>query len=679
MARNPYVIACLIALAFFAIIETVQPYYFLQDDNRDIFLPLYVHNYRAALDGQLAQYNFFQSLGKPHFATGQVAAFSPVPYVSIFLSNLLFGHVFASLDILVLIYLLLGAASVVLLLRLLGFSGAAGVFAATSWCLSPFNMLTSQSWTTYAPMIGLLPWILIGTLLVYRGRYRLGVPTFVLSHLAVFYIGAPQFFLYAAMIEGLFLVYVVVDRLRTNDMTGREIVRQLAVFGGLTILVTALCMPLLLPMWNAMKASAFRGQGMSVIRLSSCRISLPQLVNGLFTPFTRWYEPLGPEWCENYFEPSYTHQGFPATLLLLAYPWVRRKYAKETRRVTDACFVAGIFLMLGALGLLAPISSVIPIANRFRWPFKFFGFANFLLVAVCTAPAFDALLARLKTSSRRSAVTIVFVAAQFVNLLVLDISFPRQAFFEHLDNVPLREPLQGRLAGTRTVGVGCRGMVGRDQKLYTASTLGFDYAMLWELHYFGGYDPLVPQRNFNATLGLEYTAVLCMAAERIPFDHLRQWGVQTYILNEPLAPLYEPVFARQGLQRVWADVDRVVMVDPHAAPLAGSRDCRMRGLGRVGDDFATTVECRRDSLVALRFLFHPYLTVTVDGQPVPLRKASADFVVVAVPAGIHEIRLAYDDPSIDIGISIALLALGVSIAAVFLWRRRKEQQSGERQ
>src|SRR6185436_13385555 len=155
-----YLIAFALIAAFFTAAEVARPYYFFQDDNRDIFLPFYVHNYRAALDGQLAQFNFFQSLGKPHFASGQVAAFSPVPYLAIFLSSAIFGHVFAAVDILVLIYLLIGAAGMVFLGRRLGFSDSASIFAAVSWPITPFNMLTSQSWTTYPPVIGLMPWIL---------------------------------------------------------------------------------------------------------------------------------------------------------------------------------------------------------------------------------------------------------------------------------------------------------------------------------------------------------------------------------------------------------------------------------------------------------------------------------------------------------------------------------------
>ena len=669
---GPYVAACLIVVALFAVLEAAHPYYFLQDDNRDIFLPLFVHNYRAASDGQLAQYNFYQSLGKPHFATGQAAALQPFNYLAVFCSVAAFGHVFATADILVLLYLLLGAIGVVYFLRSLGFSGASAVFVASAWCFSPFNMLTSQSWTTYAPVIGLLPWIAAGTVLVYR-RARAGASIFTLAHLALFYVGAPQFFLYAVIIDAGLLALMAAGDWRAGTLRQRGPLKLVGTFALLSALVTALCMPLLLPMWNLMQESAFRGREMSSGELFACHISFVQLLNGLFLPFRQIYEPLGGQWCETFFPPSFTHQGYLATLLLIAYPFARKRAIAAQRRVLDACFLLGLLLILGALGGLTALVAQIPVANRFRWPFKYFGFANLLLL-LCVAPCFDWVVRRSASTRARLVLATLLIAVQSLNLVALDRAFPRQGFFEHLDPVPLHEPFRPLLQASRTITIGCRGHAGQFEKLQTLSTLGYDYATLWQLHFFGGYDPLVPSRNFNLTFGLDYNSVLCTKPGSVPVDYLRHWAVGSYLLLQPTAAAHERVLLAQGFRRVAADRDRVLMRDPLAPPLAGSSACRMISIDRNGDDFLATVDCRTPSAVTLRFLFNSYFSATVDGRPVEVTQTPESLVMVPVDAGRHTIRLGYDDPWLDAGTSIAGLGLGAAMAFLFLTRNRRKSQ-----
>lgn len=664
----PYVAACAIVIAFVAIAETVRPYYFLQDDNRDIFLPFYLHNYRAALDGQLAQYNWYQSLGKPHFATGQVAALHPVPYVSIFLSNLFAGHVFASVEILVLIYLLIGAIGVVYLIRLLGFSDAAGVFAATSWTLTPFNMLISQSWTTYPPMIGLMPWALAGTLLIYRTRFRAGVPMFLLSNLGIFYVGAPQFMLYAMAIEAGVLVLLAAFEWKAGVFSRVGARRALLVYIVTGVIIVGLSMPLLLPMWKHVQLSAFRSAPMSEASLRVCCIGPIQLFNGLVLPWHRFYPPEGPLWCGTSFPASFPHPGFLATIFIILFPWMRRRHPPEKRRVLDACFVVALLFLLAALGYLTSIIAWIPVANRFRWPFKYLGFAEFLF-ALCTVAAFDVIRARAK-----GIVMTAMIAIQFANLAVLDLTFPAQAFFEHLDPVPLHEPLRPLFQSGRSISIGWE----RSGKKYTIESLGYDYATLWELHYFGGYDPLVPARNYYHTLKLDYIAVLRYLPDKIPVGYLRRWGVRWYILNQPYAPLYEHALARRGLKRVATGPHRIVLEDPQAPPMVHSDDCTTGAFGRKGDDFTVSVQCRRNSLVRFRFLSHPYISATVDGRPGEIHfTRNHQQIVVRVPEGRHEVRLVYDDPWIPIGMWIALFTACASVIFLFLWRNRAPRDQRE--
>ena len=665
-AAAPYVVACALVLLFFAAVESVRPYYFFQDDNRDIFVPLYVHNYRAAADGQLAQFNFFQSLGKPHYATGQAAVLHPIPYISIFLSQVLLGHVFASADILALLYLLLGAAGMVFLVRRLGFSSAAAVFASVCWTVTPFNMLVSQSWTTYPPVIGLLPWMLAGTLLVYRKPTISAASIFIISNLGLIYVGAPQFVLYGGFVEAGVLLLLVAFDLRAGTLDRARALRTLGTFAMLTALVGGLSAALVIPMWKHVQLSAFRSRGMSDAQLRVCSVGPAQFLNGVAAPFGKFYDPseLDLPWCGTNFPPSFTHQGYLATLLLIAYGWRRKHIDAAQRRVLDASLIIGLILLLAMTGLLTPLVSIIPVANRFRWPFKYFAFAN-MLFALCTVPAFEALRERFSRNGRIAFVAIA-IAVQLANLTALDLTFPTQAFFEHTDPVPLREALRERFNGGRIASFGFEGAA----KQPTLHTMGYDYATLWQLHYFGGYDPLVPSRNLRFTYGLDYFAIIRMPPEMVAIDYLRFWGVRWYILNRPFDAKYEPVFARQGLRRVHADAHRVVLEDARTRPLVSSNDCTTESLGNLGDDLTAVVRCSRNSEVRLRFLYQPFFSAFVDGAGVPIKALVSSQMMIPVPAGRHEIRLAYDDPYISLGIGISVLTLAAALLLLLIARRR---------
>lgn len=664
----PYVVAVAIAVAFFAVVETVRPYYFFQDDNRDFFVPLYLHNYRSAADGQLAQYNFLQSLGRPQFSSGQAASLHPVPYLSIYLSEALLGHPFGTTDIHLLIYLLLAVTGAVFLARLLGLSRAASVFASVAWAYTPYNMLISQSWAAYTTAIGMLPWIAAAALLVYRGRRALGGSMFVIAHLLLIYTGSPQPVLYAGFLEAGLIVLIGFIDYANGKLTGEEAKRKAITFSLLVALVAGLALPLVIPMWTQAQRSAYRTGSLSDRGLRTCSIAPAQLLNGLVFPFRRLYDTDRGEWCETNLPASFVHQGYLVTLLLAAYPWLRRRLPAEQRRVCDALLVIALVLVLAMMGWLTYFIAMIPVANRFRWPFKFFLFANLLLVMVAAA-GFDVLLSKLRAGVRRIAVATLVIALQAANVTALDLTFPTQGFFEHLDPVPLQEPLKERFGAGRIVTMGWKDSTTKGRTIHT---VGYNYATLWELHYLGGYDPLMPARNLALTYRLDYSAIINRAPKNIDFDSLRSWGVRWYVVTRPFLDRYEPALRARGFRQAYSEPDRVVFEDPRAASLVGSADCRTLSIGRLGDDLTATVDCARDSEVQLRFLSNPYFTATVDGSPVEITNQANGQMSVRLGRGTHRIQLAYDDPAIDIGLFLALLS-AVAAAAYLSWvaaRRR---------
>ncbi|MFL5799197.1 MAG: YfhO family protein [Actinomycetota bacterium] len=100
----------------------------------------------------------------------------------------------------------------------------------------------------------------------------------------------------------------------------------------------------------------------------------------------------------------------------------------------------------------------------------------------------------------------------------------------------------------------------------------------------------------------------------------------------------------------------------------------------VGDSgpqsLSLTVDAPRPGLVLVRIPWDPHWTVTVDGRRGTVLKADAFLMAVPVEHGRHDIRFAYVDGSVGLGLlgtSASLVALAA--AAAFLWLRRRRHPS----
>jgi hypothetical protein len=140
---------------------------------------------------------------------------------------------------------------------------------------------------------------------------------------------------------------------------------------------------------------------------------------------------------------------------------------------------------------------------------------------------------------------------------------------------------------------------------------------------------------------------------------------RSYVLYE-----VDPFAQRASMYRDWSVADRttalrdvltpgfsadraVVEEDPGIAPTSGGSSPMGSATYREAspEDVRVTVKASMPSILVVRNAWDEGWTATVDGEPTPV--LHADFVMqgVAVPAGTHEVRLTYRDPSIGRGLA----------------------------
>lgn len=638
-------LAALAVAACLLVLEVVRPYYFLQDDNRDDFLPLFVHNLRALRGGRLALFNFHQYLGLPHLAAGQTAALYPPVYLALAASRLIFGHVFAGIDLLVVFHLAVGAAGAFALLRRLGAAEEAALFGALTWALNPFSIVVSSFWVTVSPTVALLPWTtLLSLRTLDQGRPE-DIALLVGARALLFYAGYVEYFLYAVLFEAAFAAAV---------STRRRAARWLASF-PLTALA---CLPLLLPLLGQVRVSAERSGALPYLTFANDDARPRAWLLGLLWPF-----PYGPGRLLGFSKlvRPISHLGW-AGAALAAYGAARS--FREKSRAAAASVALAALALAWAFGWLDRALYALPILNRFRFHLKLLLPADFFLV-VLAAAAFG----RLRLSRQ---VGLALVALQAANLLALAATTPAQCLIVDVDRPPLSEPLRAEISEGRIASLG----TGRPAPSRYAPTLGFNYATLWGLYHFAGYDPLVPIGHFVEAYGANEDALLNEAAFEKDFpERMRRWGVRWLVVQAGVRERYAAALKALGARPRFYDAERVVYETSGALPLAYWQDGRPgrppEAAFAVNEAWVDVDDARGGRLV-VSVLRQAGFSAAVDGRPAPLFVTDDRQFAVDVPPGRHRVALAYEEPAFLLG--LALAAAGALAFGLWAARARRRER-----
>lgn len=360
-------------------IEYKHPYFFLQDDNRDYFLPYYIHNYKSLLNGEIALYNFHQFLGTPALAVGQSAVLYPITYLSVFLSSLLFGHYFTAIDIQVIIHLLIGAIGFYQFMRFLNIERKIALFGGLTWSLSPFAVYVSNSWVVVSAVAAYFPWMLLLSFRIHKTSSIKTTICAVLARLLLFYAGHIQYFIYSVIFEFLtVLVYVVSDSLPGEKKVSILKFLKNYIIGYIFVFIFSL--PLLLPMWHQTTISAYRNKPLPFDEFFQRNYPISQILQGLFFPFIQ---------TENISHNSPLSYIGSFSLFFVVIGLIEK--IKKSKIVFINSIKLSVFIIPALIAFLWASNKifnlfiyVIPILNRFRWPFKIAFYLDFYLIIIAT-------------------------------------------------------------------------------------------------------------------------------------------------------------------------------------------------------------------------------------------------------------------------------------------------------
>jgi len=365
----------------------------------------------------------------------------------------------------------------------------------------------------------------------------------------------------------------------------------------------------------------------------------------------------------------------------------------------------------------------IPVLNRFRWPFKlqFFtsfymiiiaaiGFASLLYIVECIAgKVFKSNI--MKNSERFKAdnankvnklikinkrinlnklkeinsllsqngkavsiTAILVITVQISNFVWLYCFNPQVNFGQHLDSVPLVEPLKDILDDGKVVSVGFNiwepnyiNVTGF--KYNTLKTMGFNYPTLWGLYGFAGYDPLVSYDIDEACLYMNFEAVFNNYSGKLPLDYFRKWGVKWYIVDNNELNNYAVFknYNEYSLEIKYKDEFRTVFLDKRARSVVhwsdtGSNNNIKYKINTNSIEIDVDSEYRRK--LGINFIYNEYFNVKIDGQKYQLDIGDYGQITVEVPEGRHHIVVTYREPKLIKGCIISLAFAAIIAAGI---------------
>jgi hypothetical protein len=222
--------------AALCIVEAVEPFYFVQDDNFSAVLPVLTQSCRSIFQGEFPDFDPYQLMGGP----GAGAALLYLPTVASYaVARWGLGNENFTLEVFAALHLLLGYLASFAAARLIGLRPALAFVLAISFVLSGYILLVGRGWFMVLTLVFWLPAMFC--CMEYWLQGRANARWLLAASLTIggfYYTGFPQFWFYAMLFMALVAGLAV--------SCGRIAVRQLVWPMAASLFGLALIMPTLI-------------------------------------------------------------------------------------------------------------------------------------------------------------------------------------------------------------------------------------------------------------------------------------------------------------------------------------------------------------------------------------------------------------------------------------------------
>ena len=652
-----FAVILLICLLVFTFLELRFPYFFLQDDNADAYLCMYKYSVRSVFNGEFPFYDFHEFCGKRFLGTGQTGSLNLLVYVSALVSQVVFGHFDATIDAMAFFLVIIGSIGTYILLKELGCTRIPAIIGAAGWNLNTYNIYIGNSWIIVLMTTAALPWIYYGSLKLHQKHSVFNLLLAVIPRIALFYCGHPQFFVYAAIFDFLFVsAYTLLSRDK-NIKRSKDALYLIGEYVVSYIIVTLASLPLILPMLDLMSISE-----------RSDKFSFEEFIETSYKTDVGFCGLISMLFC------------ITGVVLVVIFAVVRKKELKTYRKEIVGIIAA---LPVGVITLLWMFSVgfnriiyLIPILNRFRWAHKL-TIITVSAVIIISSLAMTVAERYLKDKYERiiPLARVSLLLLQVISLLSVFIMTPMKTnAIIRTSEIPFNEEFSESLSVGRYVPVQfnvvnidpASGLVMMD----TTSTMAFELASYYGFNNVSGYCGFLMK---NDTYGYSefYSHMRYVPGdltETYPgfVEDMRSQSVRWYVTEIYYEDYFTEYFAPYGIKKAFEDDKRVIFEDTKARPFAYDGSGNAIPLEqKVNSLELDTPSSFSGGSITLNYSYDKYFKCLIDGKETNVIPCDGNWKMELIcPPGKHHITVSYEEKSFYWGLAIS--AAGLAITAVIL-------------
>jgi len=633
----PILTLILLVVLWIVILEVGRPHYFLQADNSVYWLPAYTLSYRSVVgDHTIPLINFHQELGGEFLSRGQTGVLYLPVYLALGLSRVLFGHEYATLDLLAAGHLLAGALGIYALARRHNIAVSLSIWGGLLWVTFPFIASLSREWIMigYAAAYTPLVWLSLERLLEQLSLRRLlalvAVTTLYFSQ------GYVQHPVNLLLIESIFFLLLACG---WSQYSRHEVKKKAWWWAVSVVMIFFATLPLLAPLWSVTKASSYRFDRVERRDFLDRRVTARDfgLAQILDYSFIRQHP-----------ERHNLHFGLAGLALFatLVFRPIREHYFRLPATKTYVTLAIASLLLSSYLYI---VFYQVPGFNVLRWPIKFYYF--FLFFGLMSLLTLCQVIVTRHNSRVAWPVQVLLAFLVIVNALIVW-HYRESRFASWNIEVPPNLDLINHIGQDGRM---LLYKIPAETASYRVAT--FMYATLFNRFQYNGYDPLIARINLEQTGSFSLNGVISDTITQARLDHFSQWAVRYLVTTSEPSTVAE-LEAFDTLKLIYAADDFRVYENSAAKPFVYGSDAAQKpfsySLGINTIDIYPA-DWDRAQVVTVAMAPLPGWHYTVDGEAMGSISTTQGPITFVVPPQTKRVQLHFVSKPWRRGLTISAL------------------------
>jgi hypothetical protein len=650
----------LIVLLVFFLLELINPYLFMENDNFSYFAPNMIEGMDQLFSGQIPSINMHQLMGTKILENGLFAVFYPFTIISYFFAHFLFGNDFLIFEIFALLHFVLGFILFFTFINSKTKNNLICFLASLAFTFSGYFQLT-KAWCYVAPLLIFLPLIfLLNDKLNKKG---LKIPILLgLVRGIFFYSGNVQNFAYLVIFE---LLYFLIKHYQKNWKEFKQEFKKYIFSWVITIIMVV---PLL---WAQLKTSQVSSRGnLSPLEYLLSRPTFPTdsfFGTLIFPSLLSFSSVLFRYNFVHYFGTLFALLFFGGGIILIA------KYKKKSLKKISPFLWCGLIAMVlswGIFGLIYSFGLLIPFVSSFQGPYKIIPFVNFFMISF-GAIIFNRIINKNQFKKYLKIITILFLILLFSNIFIMatnqthvfhknkiindslfkDLDLQDQRFVTILTNTSYAPKLSSNIQ--------------LKHEFSETDLLTKNFASFYGIDHLGGYetfrDKLTKEKIPFPASGI--------SNKHVNLSTMYEYGVKYFIVPNNSFEFHTEL---HGLKKIYENENFMVLEQQDKSKVRPYVFTKNRNLiinyskNYNGFDFKTSFI--KPENVTINLLHKDNYIAKINKKEVQYYKDDFGRIFLEVPEGNNEVRVYYSPKDFIFGIYIAIFFL-IILIILFYFRK----------